>query len=374
MPEVSIVLPTYNERDNIPIIIDRISKKLKTYEYEIVVVDDNSPDKTYKIAQELAKKNSNIKVIRRIKEKGLSSAIASGFANATGKYRIVMDADLQHDCSVLPQFIENFRHGKNLVIGTRKADGGKIENWSPIRKFISWGATILAKITLLTRISDPMSGFFGINANYFEKIHSKLNPRGFKLLLELLMLTKNNEIAEVGFVFSPRIHGESKLSSDVMLQYLLGLYDLRLGKYIPLKFIQYSLVGVSGVIINLGFQYFGENYYLSSFTDYTIGSIQIAKSQLAVMIAIEISIISNFFLNNYWTFKAQKLIGTKKIIKGLFNYNAVCLAGAFINFAIFSFLLEKFFINKYLANLIGIFAATAWNYFINTQMTWKVRK
>ncbi|MDH5719958.1 MAG: glycosyltransferase [Spirochaetia bacterium] len=361
MPDISIILPTYNEKENIKAIIEEISKNVKKIKHEIIVVDDNSPDKTYEAARKIALKNKNVKVIRRVHDKGLSSAVVDGFTAAQGKYLMVMDADLQHDASALPKFLEAFKKNKKLVIGTRKSKGGSIENWSAIRKFISWCSSLLAKIVLPYSVSDPMSGYFGVEKSFFEQNVDSINPRGFKILLEFIIKCKKKDIEEIGFTFRPRIYGQSKLSGKVMLDYLIGLYDLRFGKYISLQFIKYGLVGFSGVLVN----------ELGLWTGKTLIN---WNNEKALLLGIELSILSNFFLNNYWTFNEYRLKGLSGFFRGLLSFHSICIAGAVINYAIALFLHEKANINIYAANLAGIVMATAWNYLINIQITWKTKR
>lgn len=383
MFEVSVILPTYNEAENIPLIVKKLETVLKKFNYEILIVDDNSPDKTYDIAVRLGENNKRIRAIRRVHERGLSSAIVAGFANANGKYRIVMDADMQHDEKVLPLFIEKFREGYDLVIGTRRAEGGGTKNWSWIRRFISRVASLMARIILVKKSTDPGSGFFGVSKEYFEKSKDKLNPRGFKILLEFLALDDKAKMAEVGYVFLPRIYGTSKLSTKVVLEFLIALYELRIGKVISLEFIKYSMVGLSGVAVNLVFQFIGENYifkalalkpFLSFSGSGTALLSHISRSQVAVALAIEISIFWNFILNNWWTFKNYKISGFWKLIRGFIVFNFVCLAGALINLSVFSIAMEKLSMNIYVANLTGIIFATMWNYLINVQTTWNEKR
>lgn len=357
----SIILPTYNEKENIPVIIEKIEKVLAAGSFEIVIVDDNSPDGTYETARKIAQQKPHIQAIKRIHEKGLSSAVIHGFSAARGKYFIVMDADMQHDETVLGIFVKKFDNGADVIVGTRKADGGGIENWSASRRFISWGATMLAKITLRQTTSDPMSGFFGITRQLFDRIADKMNPRGFKILLEVLHHANNAKIEEIGYVFKPRQFGESKLSGSVMVSYLVGLYELRFGKLLPLRFIKYSLVGLSGVAVNQGFLWAGKS--LLGYTD-----------DYALIIGIEASILSNFLLNNYFTFRDVRITGALNLLKGLIWFNIICLAGAFINYGTALLLTEKLGMNIYLTNLIGIALATAWNYLINIQVTWRQRR
>ena len=357
-PVVSIILPTYNERENIPILIDRLEQALKDTPFEVLVMDDNSPDETWAVAKSLAETRPWLRVIRRMSHRGLGPAVVDGFTAATGDFLIVMDADLQHDESVLSKFISAFDAGAELVVGSRKIDGGGIEDWSRARRFVSWTATQMARLVLPSTMTDPMSGFFGVRRELFAELKSEINPRGFKILLEIASKCKRRQIAEVGYVFRGRIHGESKLSAKVMSQYLLALYELSLGHYIPLRFVRYGMVGLSGVLVNLSGLWFGKN-------------ILEFDARTATAMGIEISIFTNFLLNNFWTFSDARIAGAKKLFLGIARFHIVCATGALINFAIAQYLNSAGQANHYFADLFGIAVATAWNYFINTRITWR---
>lgn len=354
----SIILPTYNESENIPLIIPKIEKAMESIPHEVLVVDDNSPDGTYELACDLKDKHPNIRAICRLQNKGLSAAIIDGFLNARGEFMIVMDADMQHDETKLPLFIEKFTKGHELVIGSRKTEGGGIRNWSYLRRLASSFSTFLAHLVLPKLCSDPMSGYFGVSKKFFNATVHKVNARGFKILLEFLMHSKEINVAEVGYFFSPRVHGSSKLSPNVMLQFLVGLYELRFGRIISLRFIKFAMVGLTGVVVNQGSLW----VFISLFS---------LQPNIALALAIELSIISNFFLNNYFTFYEVRLKTFGGILRGLFTFNLICLIGGLINYAIVYFLTQQWQMNIYISNFIGIFVTTLWNYTINLNSTWQ---
>lgn len=358
MPKVSIVLPTFNEKENIPLIIPKIEKALHGFSFEIIVADDDSPDRTWELAEKIASEKEYVRVIRRFHNKGLSPAVMEGFAAAKGEYLIVMDADMQHDERILPDFIQQFEEGADFVIGSRKLAGGGVSDWSAVRRFISWGATFLAKIILPKNVSDPMSGYFGVSRKFFDEVGSEINPRGFKILLEFISHSAKRKLAEIPYVFKSREYGESKLSGAVMIDYLIGLYDLRLGSYIPLRFVKYGLVGVSGILVNQFGLWLGKNLIQW-------------QNEASLILGIELSIITNYFLNNYWTFKDVRINGIYMNIRGLIFFNIICIAGAFINYSAAIFLSEKLLLSIYLSNLLGIALATFWNFFLNVNVTWK---
>lgn len=358
--EISVILPTFNEAENLPRIVPKLRKVLEGFRYEILIVDDDSPDGTYEVARDLEKQFPEVYSILRTREKGLSAAVIEGMRKARGEHYLVMDADMQHDETVIPQFMERLRSGAEIVIGSRKAKGGGIENWSTWRRFVSKVATMMAKLVLPAGVTDPMSGFFAIRGELFARIEQDLDPRGFKILLDVLAKAPEARIEEVGYVFKPREFGESKLSSEVIFQYLVALYNMKPGKYIPIRFIKYGIVGLSGVLVNQGVLWLGKAGF--QWDDF-----------LALAVAIEISIITNFFLNNFWTYKDVRLHGFNKVTLGLLKFHFISFAGALINYSVALSLTHYTGINIYITNFIGIGVATLWNYITNTTITWKTK-
>ncbi len=361
-PTLSVILPTYNERQNVPILMERFEKLSLNWDLEVLIVDDNSPDGTSDVARTLAKTRPWLRVIQRMHDKGLSQAVMEGFSAASGDVLVVMDADLQHDEQVLSSFISAFESGAELVVGSRKAAGGGVENWSIIRKFVSSVATKMAEIVLKKNVSDPMSGFFAIHRKLYKNTAEKINPRGFKILLEFLVhAPAATQISEIGYVFKGRQHGESKLTSDVMIDYIETLYELKFGKVVPIRFLKYVSTGLVGVFVNqisvLIFKYIFD-----------------LQNSTALAFGIELSILSNFILNNYWTFREVRFKKIPAILRGGLIFNSVCLAGAAINYATGLWLISEFKISIYAANFVGILLATFWNYLINSQVTWTSRK
>jgi len=353
---LSVVIPTYNEAQNILLLIEKIKKVLvNVCPFEIIVVDDNSPDNTWKIVEELSIEDSQVTCYRRQNERGLSSAVIAGFELAKGRYFAVLDADMQHDERLLVKMLEDIKKN-DLVIGSRKVDGGGIESWNWFRRFLSWGATKMAHWFLQVPINDPMSGFFMVQRKAFEKVSSKINPRGFKILLEILFHLKSDDVLELGYVFKPRQYGESKLSQKVIIDYIAALYELRFGGMLPVDFMKYGAVGLSGVLVNL--------FVL------TLASSYGASDQIALISAIVVSMCSNFYFNNRWTFSNRRKRGIKSFLAGLLKFNLVCSLGALINYAVAMFLRSEFQAHLTLAGIAGILLATIWNYLVNKNIVW----
>ena len=360
---VSIILPTYNESKNVPIIVDRIAQVLAPLcPFEVLVVDDNSPDGTWAIAEQLSADRPWLRSIRRMQNKGLSPAVVDGFSLAKGQRLIVMDADLQHDEQALTKFIDAFNSGAQLVAGSRKVDGGGVEDWSVVRQFVSWFATRLAHFVLPLQVTDPMSGFFGITRALHESTTPQVNPKGFKILLEYLARTKAADVREVGYTFRGRQHGESKLSNDVIFEYLEALWGLsKFSDILSWRFLNYALVGCVGLVVNVT---------VLRLLTHGVG----ASESQALMIAVETSIISNFFLNNSITFRKQRFKGLAKTLRGLLMFNAICATGAFINHSLALNIRQAEFANIYFATALGYIIATIWNYVVNTHVCWKAEK
>jgi dolichol-phosphate mannosyltransferase len=224
---VSIIIPTYNERENIERVVDRCQAALDGYRFEIVVVDDDSPDKTWQLVADTYDGAETVRVVRRTEESGLATAVSRGFDEATAELCAVIDADLQHPPEKLPALVAAFDTGADIVIGSRHVAGGGIENWSLARRLVSRGAMAIAKLALPpTRgISDPMSGFFAIRRGVIDDV--ALAPTGYKILLEVLMKCEYDRIVEVPYVFTERERGESKLTREEYLGFLAHVCDLR---------------------------------------------------------------------------------------------------------------------------------------------------
>jgi len=225
--ELSILVPTYEERDNLPILLERIQATLIDDEnYEVIVIDDNSPDGTGKLADELARTYTNVKVVHRRRKGRLSLAIIDGLRIAEGTLFSIMDADLQHPPELLAEMLEKALHGADLVVASRYTDGGGLESWSLLRKTVSKGATLLAHVLLprTQKVRDPLSGYFSVRKQVLDCVN--LDPLGYKILLEILVKGKHSRVIEVPYVFRPRTKGKSKLKPSEYVNYVLHLFRL----------------------------------------------------------------------------------------------------------------------------------------------------
>lgn len=354
---ISIIIPTYNENDNITPLIERVHHAMGERPYEILFVDDNSKDGTAYTAASMVPKYP-VKVLVRKNKRGLATAILDGLLYTEGEYVCVMDADLQHPPEVLPNLFDQINAGHDLVIASRYISGGGCLGWSLTRRIISKGAITLAHVFLpdTRQRSDPMSGFFAFRRKVVE--NARLNPLGYKILLEIIEMGNVESVAEVPFTFVTRTRGESKLSTKTQKEYLKHLYSLMHRKGEDVRFVKFLAVGASGIIVNEGLLFILREF---------------AKLALSVAspVAIEASIISNFILNDTFTFRDRRRAGTGSFFMRLGKFNIVSLAGAVINYGMTLFLTGTFGIHYLISNLIGIVIATMINYLVNNWWTWK---
>jgi dolichol-phosphate mannosyltransferase len=224
--KLSVISPTYNESDNVGPLIAELEKILQGIDYEILISDDDSPDLTWARVEEIGRHNPRVRALRRTSNRGLGPSVVDGFSAATGEAVACIDADLQHDPTILPQMLKELMNGANLVVATRYMPGGGTANWGIIRRFGSWGCTKLAQWLLGVELRDPMSGFFMMRRDDFLKIRDQLNVRGFKILLEIAARMHPCRLGEVPYTFGPRARGESKLSNKIVFAYMSQLWRL----------------------------------------------------------------------------------------------------------------------------------------------------
>ncbi len=354
---ISIIIPTYNERDNVVALVKRIDQALSNYEYEVVFIDDDSSDGTAELAAALSPQYP-VKVIVRKNKRGLASAVVDGLGYVEGEVIGVMDADLQHPPEVIPHLVRELGSGADVAIASRYVEGGGCEGWGLTRRIISKGAIFLAHLLLPStrKVKDPVSGFFMLNRRVVA--NADLRPTGYKILLEILIEGEFQDVAEVGYIFRTRGSGESKLNARQQIDYLKHIYSLMRRTGELLRFAKFCLVGLSGVLVNIGLLWllteFAGLFYL-----------------LSAAISIETSIVSNFILNDFFTFPDRRLRGAKPFFSRLLKFNLVSLAGLAINMGVLWLLTEVIGVYYLLSNLCGIAAATLWNYLFNIWWTWK---
>lgn len=361
----SLIIPSYNEGDNIQEIVRILSQLLDTTipgEYELIVVDDNSPDGTWKLAQELTPEYPQLRVMRRQSEKGLSTAVIRGWQVARGEILGVIDADLQHPPEVLLNLWQEIERGADLATASRHVEGGGVSEWSIIRRFLSRGAQMLGLMILpevISRLSDPMSGYFMVRRDVI--VGKSLSPVGYKILIEVAARGNIRWIGEVGYVFRERQAGESKVTWKQYIEYIQHLLRLRLDLWPVKRFIRFGISGFSGVFVDFGV------FYLLR----TVLGLALTRSTI---LSSEIAIINNFLWNDLWTFKdisrGQK--GWRKRFKRLLKFNIICLSGLIINVLLVNLMFNVLGVNEYIAKLIAIAAVTFWNFWFNLKLSWRV--
>jgi len=350
--KVSVIIPTYNERDNLEELFERISNALKGYDYEIIVVDDDSPDRTWEFAQKLSERYP-VKVVRRTDEKGLSSAVIRGFREAGGDVFVVMDADLQHPPEKIPELVKAIENGADIAIASRYVPGGAVKNWYWYRKLISRGAIMIGRLALprIRDVKDPVSGFFALRREVVDGI--ELNPIGFKILMEVLIKGRYDKVVEVPFTFGLRKAGESKLSGKTMVSYLKHVYRLMRWEGELDRIIKFTLVGLSGVLVNEGF--------LWAFVSF-LGWDKI----LANIPATELAILNNFTWNDLWTFRDLK---RKPLWRRILTFHIAALTGAVVQWIIYAGLVYVG-LHYLVANLVGIVVSFVVRFLVNRHVTW----
>jgi dolichol-phosphate mannosyltransferase len=225
--KLSIISPTLNEAESVPLLVLELERALPNVNYEILIVDDNSPDGTWLVAHDISLTNQRVRCLRRMHNPGLGAAVIEGFSAAEGEVLACIDADLQHDPKILSMMLEELQQGAEIVVGSRHADGGSTREWGHFRRAQSWIANKSAQLLLGVNLKDPMSGYFLVWRKDFCEIRDRLNGEGFKILLEILSNLRNPKIKEVPYAFHPRTRGRSKLSGKIILQFLHQLWRLR---------------------------------------------------------------------------------------------------------------------------------------------------
>lgn len=365
MYDLTVIIPTFKEEANIRNIVTEVDTVFKKngLNGEILVVDDNSPDNTIAIVNELKKTQPNVSLLVRTSDHGLSQSVADGFLHASSDVFIVIDADFSHPPALIPKMYQEIRAGSDVVVGSRYMEGGGIKKWPLKRRIISLGATFLGRL-LFPDITDPVSGFFAIRKDVVAQ--AQLKPRGYKILLEVLGKGIWEKDTEIPFEFSDREVGASKLKIKTIIEYAQQVTDITLYSFTHhqsaawrewTRVFKFGIVGISGIVVNLGVLYLLVQY--AGLNDL-----------LASVIATELAILNNFVWNDLWTFRSVESRELPGRWQRLIAFNLVSAGGVVINFGIFYFLTRGFGIYYLLAQLIGILVAFAWNFLINRRLTW----
>ncbi len=356
--DLAVVIPTYNERGNVPELIARLEETLQGISFELVFVDDDSPDGTADLLSEYARRDFRIRLIQRVGRRGLSSACIEGALASTANYIAIMDADMQHDESILPEMLATLRQDSlDLVVGTRNAQGGSMGQFGRQRLFISRLGQRVSRSICSCRISDPMSGYFLFTRSFFLEVVRHLHGGGFKILVDMLSCADRPvRLAEIGYTFRNRRYGDSKLDVNTAVEYLFLIIDKLTDCIVPPRFTAFALVGAAGVathLVCLTVLLLGLHWHFPA----------------AQITATYVAMTENFFLNNLVTWRDRKLRGIR-LISGLVSFWIACSFGAWAN-VIFARALLQSHTRWYLAGIAGIVLSSVWNYSISNLFTWQ---
>lgn len=356
--DVSVILPTFNERESLPRVVREVHEALAGIPHEILVVDDDSPDQTWQWVEAAAQTDQALRLLRRMTNHGLSAAVLDGLQAARGEKCIVMDADGQHDPKLLPQVSEALT-AYELVVASRYRGGGGTGRWNPLRWLASRMATWFAQLLLNVSLTDPMSGFFGVRRAAFCDVAGAMDPRGFKVLLELYYRLNRRPGAvrcgELPYQFRGRLAGTSKLSGHVIREYVQQVLVLR-GARTPQGLLKFAAVGALGAVANCGILWWLMQrhgwHYLA-----------------AAPLAIELSIVHNFFWHDRWTFKDRRRLSPWRL--RFLRYQWAALAGLGVNWLILAVGVEGLGWPVLAANLCGIAGGTVLNFSISKLWAWR---
>lgn len=358
--ELAIVIPTFNEVANVPVLIASLDQALAGRNWEAIFVDDDSPDGTAEAARELGRVDPRVRVIQRIGRRGLSSACIEGMCATAAPIVAVIDGDMQHDERLLPEMLDTLIEdaGVDVVVGSRFVEGGGTGEWDRDRVAKSAFATELSRRVLNVKLSDPMSGFFMVRTDIARALVPKLSGIGFKILLDLLTASPEPlTVRELPYVFRTRTIGESKLDHVVALEYLIALYDRRFGRVVPVRFAMFSAIGAMGAgvhmaVVGLGYALLGWSFLA------------------ATIVAALAAMTFNFFLNNALTYRERRLKGFRQLLDGWVSFCLVCAVGLVANIGVAGFLHDVQHGAWQAASLAGIAVAAVWNFALSSKFTW----
>ncbi len=360
MPELSIVVPTLEERENLAPLIEGLATVLGGIDYEVIFVDDDSADGTAAAARELAQRNSRVRVIQRIGRRGLASAAVEGMLASSAPYLAVMDCDLQHDESILPAMLAKLRHSSlDLVVASRDTEGG-MDAMPAHRRALSRLGRRLSTLICSTDLSDPMSGYFVLTRPYLDEVAHSLSGTGFKILLDLTVSARRPvKLAEIPYRFRPRLHGQSKLDIVVAVEYLALVADKLVGDFVPPSYVVFACAGSVGILAHLAVV-----QLLRLFLGTTLERAQLISSLIVIAV--------NFLLNNQFTFRSARLRGVH-LVAGMLVFYIACSIGLFLNLRVLD-TLTSVSVPWYLAAAAGLAVGSVWNYWISSMFVWQVRR
>src|SRR5215469_631483 len=359
-PELTVVVPTFNERANVPLLVARLQRTLDGIDWEVVFVDDNSPDGSAAAARALGEADARVRCIRRIGRRGLAGACLEGMLASQARFVAVMDADLQHDETLLAGMLERLRRGDiDLAVASRYVGAGSAEGLAGRRASYSRWSTGLARRLLAVDLTDPMSGFFMLRRTAVEELAPALSSQGFKILLDIVATARGAlRIVELPYVFRERLHGESKLDARIVLDFFALVLAKLTGDAISLRFLMFCFVGLTGVFVHMA----------ALAVALVPGGLGFGTAQTAATIA---AIAWNFALNNALTYRDQRLAGWS-FITGLVRFALICAVGAISNVGAATWIYDH---NPrwWIAGLGGALMGAVWNYVVSAAFVWRAR-
>jgi dolichol-phosphate mannosyltransferase len=358
--DLTLVVPTFNERDNVALLVERLGQALEGIAWEVVFVDDDSPDGTAGAVRALARRLPNVRCLQRLGRRGLSSACVEGILSSAAPYVAVIDGDLQHDETLLPAMLQMLQSEPlDIVIGSRFAGGGDFAAMPQRRLRISALGNRLARFVVAADLTDPMSGFFMLRRPAFDAAVRRLSGQGYKLLVDIFASSPHPLVfKELPFRFRERLHGASKLDTLVALEYLQLLLDKLVGRIVPVRFVLFAAIGGLGLFVHL----------VVLAVVLKLLALGFAAAQGAATL---IAMTWNFLLNNILTYRDRRLRG-RKLLYGLFSFYAVCSVGAVANVGIAAYLFRADR-SWWLAGVTGALIGAVWNYAISSVFTWRTR-
>jgi dolichol-phosphate mannosyltransferase len=359
-PEITIVVPTLNERANILILVARLQRLLAGIHWEIVFVDDNSTDGTAAVARTIGEADSRVRCIRRIGRRGLAGALLEGMLASQARYVAALDADLQHDESLLVTMVERLRQGDvDLVVASRYMEGNATVGFDLHRARASRWSSAIARRFLGVELTDPMSGFFMIRRDVVEELAPSLSSQGFKLLLDIVATARGKiRVVELPYVFRARQHGLSKLDTRVILDFAALVIGKLTGDAVSLRFLLFCAVGLTGVVVHMS--------ALALALDAADLRFSVAQA-----VATVVAITWNFVLNNRLTYSDQRLTGWG-FVKGLLWFQVICSVGAVSNVGAASWIYDNG-PEWWVAGLGGALMGAVWNYVVSAAFVWRQR-
>jgi dolichol-phosphate mannosyltransferase len=359
-PELAVIVPTFNERDNVGLVFELVAAALDGLDWEMVFVDDDSADGTAEAVRNIARRDPRVRCVQRLGRRGLSTACIEGVLTTAAPYVAVMDADLQHDERLLPRMLEVLKQQDyDLVVGSRYIEGGGIGRWDDRRAGLSTLATKLSRIVCKSEIADPMSGFFMMRRGVFEHAMRNLSGQGFKILLDLLASSPEGlRIKELPYQFRARRHGTSKLDTLVAWEFGMLLADKLVGRFVPVRFALFAFIGALGLGVHLAVLR----------AALAAPSFDFAKAQATATV---VAMTWNFFLNNVFTYRDQRLKGWR-LLRGLFSFYLICAVGAVGNVGIATYVFAADNV-WWLAGIAGAIVGSVWNYAVSSVFTWRRR-